>query len=490
MASLTVRQLDDKVKKLLRLRAARHGRSMEDEIRTILGQAAQATGRETLEAFNPPGRADASAMRQSFSAPSGGWLVPEQPRAEPPAVTAHRVLLIIGGGIAAYKSLDLIRRLQDHGATVRCILTKAAQEFVTPLAAGALAGGAVYTDLFDPKSEFDVGHVRLARDTDLVVVAPATADLMAKMAGGHADDLASAALLATDKPILVAPAMNPMMWSHKATQRNLAQLIEDGVATVGPNAGEMAERGEAGTGRMAEPTEIAAAAVTLLDNATGDRPLAGKRVVITSGPTHEPIDPVRYIANRSSGKQGHAIAAAAAAAGAEVVLVSGPVNVPDPIGVKIIKVESARQMLDAVEKALPADCAIFAAAVADWRVADARLEKIKKTKGGMPALSLVENPDILATVAHRKSKRPPLVIGFAAETENLVPNAKDKLKRKGCDWIIANDVSLESGVMGGDVNKVHIVTARGVESWPPQSKDDVARALVGRIAAALAGGRS
>jgi len=488
MASLTVRQLDDKVKKLLRLRAARHGRSMEDEIRTILGQAAQAADREIPEAFNPPARAGAPAVRQSFSAPSGGWLVPEQPRAERPAVTARRVLLIIGGGIAAYKSLDLIRRLQDHGATVRCILTKAAQEFVTPLAAGALAGGAVYTDLFDPKSEFDVGHVRLARDTDLVVVAPATADLMAKMAGGHADDLASAVLLATDKPVLVAPAMNPMMWSNKATQRNLARLIDDGVATVGPNAGEMAERGEAGTGRMAEPTEIAAAAVTLLDNATGDRPLTGKRVVITSGPTHEPIDPVRYIANRSSGKQGHAIAAAAAAAGAEVVLVSGPVNVPDPIGVKIIKVESARQMLDAVERALPADCAIFAAAVADWRVADARLEKIKKTKGGTPALSLVENPDILATVAQRKSKRPPLVIGFAAETENLVPNAKDKLKRKGCDWIIANDVSLESGIMGGDVNKVHIVTARGVESWPPQSKDDVARALVGRIAAALAGG--
>jgi phosphopantothenoylcysteine decarboxylase/phosphopantothenate--cysteine ligase len=293
--------------------------------------------------------------------------------------------------------------------------------------------------------------------------------------------------------------MNPMMWSHKATQRNLAQLIDDGVVTVGPNAGEMAERGEAGTGRMAEPTEIAAAAVALLDNDSGERPLyagagvrplAGKRIVITSGPTHEPIDPVRYIANRSSGKQGHAIATAAAAAGAEVVLVSGPVNVPDPAGVTIIKVESARQMLDAVEKALPADCAIFAAAVADWRVADARREKIKKTKGGMPALSLIENPDILATVAHRRSKRPPLVIGFAAETENLVPNAKDKLKRKGCDWIIANDVSLESGVMGGDMNKVHIVTAGGVESWPPQSKDDVARALVDRIASALAGGLS
>jgi phosphopantothenoylcysteine decarboxylase/phosphopantothenate--cysteine ligase len=457
MASLTVRQLDEKVKKLLRLRAARNGRSMEDEIRTILGQAAQAAGREVLEAFNPPSPTVRRAPVQRTTEARAGH---------------GRVLLIIGGGIAAYKSLDLIRRLQDHGAAVRCVLTRAAQEFVTPLAAGALAGGAVYTDLFDPKSEFDVGHIRLARDTELIVVAPATADLMAKMAGGHADDLASAVLLATDKPILLAPAMNPMMWSHKATQRNLAQLIDDGVATIGPNAGEMAERGEAGTGRMAE------------------RPLAGKRIVITSGPTHEPIDPVRYIANRSSGKQGHAIAAAAAAAGAEVVLVSGPVNVPDPVGVKTIKVESAQQMLDAVENALPADCAIFAAAVADWRVADARLEKIKKTKDGMPALSLVENPDILATVAHRKSKRPPLVIGFAAETENLVPNAKDKLKRKGCDWIIANDVSLESGVMGGDINKVHIVTAGGVESWPPQSKDDVARALVGRIATALAGGLS
>jgi phosphopantothenoylcysteine decarboxylase/phosphopantothenate--cysteine ligase len=470
MASLTVRGLSDELKRRLRLRAAGSGRSVEEEVRHILKGAA-ARG-------NEPARAAAPALR------------PEQPPAEHPAVTARRVLLIIGGGIAAYKSLDLIRRLQDRGATVRCILTKAAQEFVTPLAAGALAGGHVFTDLFDPKSEFDVGHIRLARDPELVVVAPATADLMAKMAGGHADDLASAVLLATDQPILIAPAMNPMMWSHKATQRNLAQLIDDGVAIVGPNAGEMAERGEAGTGRMAEPVEIAAAAVTLLDNTAGERPLAGRRVVITSGPTHEPIDPVRYIANRSSGKQGHAIAAAAAAAGADVVLIAGPVNVPDPVGVRTIKVESARQMLDAVEKAMPADCAVFAAAVADWRVTDAKREKIKKAKGGTPALALVENPDILATVARRKSGRPRLVIGFAAETENLVANAKDKLRRKGCDWIVANDVSPETGVMGGDVNKVHLVTAGGVESWPPQSKDDVARALVARIAAALAGEQS
>jgi phosphopantothenoylcysteine decarboxylase / phosphopantothenate---cysteine ligase len=492
MASLTVRQLDEKVKTLLRLRAARHGRSMEDEIRTILGEAAQAAGREVLDTFDPPARPrmSASATQRSTSAPAGSRTRPEASPAERRVVAARRVLLIIGGGIAAYKSLDLIRRLQDRGVTIRCILTDAAQEFVTPLAAGALAGGQVFTDLFDQTSEFDVGHIGLARDTDLVVVAPATADLMAKMANGHADDLASAVLLATDKPILIAPAMNPMMWSHKATRRNLARLFDDGVAIVGPNAGEMAERGEAGTGRMAEPTEIAAAAVTLLDAGAGERPLAGKRIVITSGPTHEPIDPVRYIANRSSGKQGHAIAAAAAAAGAKVVLVSGPVNVPDPVGVEIVKVESAQQMLDAVESALPADCAVFAAAVADWRVADARQEKIKKTKGGMPALSLVENPDILATIAHRKSGRPRLVIGFAAETENLMANAKDKLKRKRCDWIIANDVSLESGVMGGDVNTVHLVTADGIESWPPQSKDDVARALVARIAAMLAGGSS
>ena len=472
MASLTVRQLDEKVKKQLRLRAARHGRSMEDEIRTILGQAAGATGRDAPETINPPPTA-------AHSRPA--------PRAADAREARGRVVLIIGGGIAAYKSLDLIRRLQDHGIAVRCILTKAAQEFVTPLAAGALAGGHVFTDLFDPKSEFDVGHIRLARDTDLVVIAPATADLMAKMAGGHADDLASAVLLATDRPILIAPAMNPLMWSNRATQRNLAQLVDDGVAIVGPNAGEMAERGEAGTGRMAEPMEIAAAAVTLLNNNAGERPLTGKRVVITSGPTHEPIDPVRYIANRSSGKQGHAIAAAAAAAGADVVLISGPVNVPDPIGVKVIKVEAARQMLEAAERALPADCAVFAAAVADWRVADAKREKIKKTKAGMPPLSLVENPDILSTIAHRKLGRPPLVVGFAAETENLIANAKEKLKRKGCDWIVANDVSSEGGVMGGDVNTVHLVTADGVESWPPQSKDDVARALVGRIAAALAG---
>jgi phosphopantothenoylcysteine decarboxylase/phosphopantothenate--cysteine ligase len=393
-----------------------------------------------------------------------------------------RILLVIGGGIAAYKALDLIRRLKERGAAVRCILTKSAQEFITPLAAGTLTGERAFTDLFDAQGEFDVGHIRLARETDLVAVAPATADLMAKMAGGHADDLASTVLLATDKQVLIAPAMNPRMWEHPATRRNLAQLTADGVAVVGPNEGDMAERGERGIGRMAEPMEIADALEELLRDA-GTKPLAGKRVLITAGPTHEPIDPVRYLANRSSGKQGHAIARAAAAAGAEVVLVSGPVNLPDPAGVKTVRVTTAREMLAAVEKALPADVAIFAAAVADWRAEETK-QKIKKGNGS-PKLSLVENPDILATVAARKAKRPKLVVGFAAETDNVVAYAKDKRARKGSDWIVANDVSPQTGIMGGDRNKVHLVTAAGVESWPDQSKDDVARALVSRVAAAL-----
>ncbi len=476
MASLTIRQLDDDTKTRLRLRAAQNGRSMEDEARTILRDAAAGSEMAPAE------------KRNARSARSG---VDAESRHEPekePENRRRRVLLIIGGGIAAYKSLDLIRRLKERGGAVRCILTAAAQQFVTPLAAGALAGERVFTDLFDAATEFDVGHIRLARETDLIIVAPATADLMAKMTGGHADDLASAVLLATDRPVLIAPAMNPRMWLHPATQRNLAQLKQDGVAIIGPNAGEMAERGEAGTGRMAEPLEIAAAAEPFLQQAAGDAPLAGKRVVVTSGPTHEPIDPVRYIANRSSGKQGHAIAAAAAAAGAEVTLVSGPVNVPDPAGVKVVRVETARDMLDAVAKALPADVAVFAAAVADWRVEQPNAGKIKKQDGGAPKLGLIENPDILATIAHRKSGRPRLVIGFAAETDQLIAHAKAKLDRKGCDWIVANDVSADSGVMGGDRNTVHIVTASGVESWPPQSKNEVARALVSRIAGALTRG--
>ena len=389
------------------------------------------------------------------------------------------------GGIAAYKSLDLIRRLKERGIAVRCILTKAAEQFVTPLSASALVGERIFTDLFDLAGEFDVGHIRLARETDLIVVAPATADLMAKMAGGHADDLATAVLLATTAKIVLAPAMNSRMWANKSTQRNLAQLVADGVALVGPNEGEMAEANERGLGRMAEPLEIAAAVEKLL-NVEETRLLQGQRVLITSGPTHEPIDPVRYIANRSSGKQGHAIAAAAAAAGADVTLVSGPVNVPDPPGVKVIKVETAGEMLEAVERALPADVAIFAAAVADWRVANAGEQKLKKKAGNpTPELSLVENPDILATIAKRKSQRPKLVIGFAAETENVAANAKAKLASKGCDWILANDVSPKSGVMGGDRNTITLVRASGVEAWPPQSKDEVASRLVARIADSL-----
>ncbi|MFZ5692623.1 MAG: bifunctional phosphopantothenoylcysteine decarboxylase/phosphopantothenate--cysteine ligase CoaBC [Pseudomonadota bacterium] len=401
-------------------------------------------------------------------------------------LTGKRILLVIGGGIAAYKSLDLIRRLRERGVKVRCILTKAGHQFITPLAVGALCGERAFTDLFDPQSEFDVGHIRLARDTDLVIVAPATADLIAKMAGGHADDLASAVLLATDKPILIAPAMNPMMWQNPATHRNIAQLRSDGVTFTGPNAGEMAESGEAGVGRMAEPFEIVEAAAQVFAS-RGDTSLAGKRVLITSGPTHEPIDPIRYIANRSSGKQGHAIAAAAAEAGAEVVLVSGPVQIPDPRGVRTIHVTTAREMLQAVQAELPADAAIFAAAVADWGIASPQAQKIKKSKSGAPSFALTENPDILATVAKLKTGRPNLVVGFAAETESVIDHAKAKLKSKGCDWIVANDVSPQTGVMGGDRNTVHLVTAGGVESWPSQSKDEVARHLVGRIATALNG---
>ena len=390
----------------------------------------------------------------------------------------RRILLVIGGGIAAYKSLDLIRRLRERGASVRCILTAGAQHFITPLAASALTGERSHTDLFDREDEADIGHIRLARDADLVIVAPATANLMAKMAGGHASDLASTVLLATTLPILIAPAMNVRMWLHPATQRNLATLQADGVQVVGPNEGAMAEA-EFGPGRMAEPLEIAAAAERLL---VPSGPLAGKRVIVTSGPTHEPIDPVRYIANRSSGKQGHAIARAAAEAGARVTLISGPVGLPDPPGVTTVHVESARDMLAAVEQALPADIGIFAAAVADWRVANAGEQKIKKRDGALPNLSLAENPDILATISHRHQGRPALMVGFAAETENVIEHARQKLARKGCDLIVANDVSVGTGVMGGDRNTVHLVSASGVETWPTLSKAEVARKLVERLA--------
>lgn len=396
---------------------------------------------------------------------------------------SKRILLIIGGGIAAYKSLDLIRRLKERGYGVRAILTRAGAEFITPLSVSALSRERVFTDLFSLTDEADIGHIELSRSADLVVVAPATADLLAKMAGGHADDLASTALLATDKPVLVAPAMNPRMWQHPATRRNMALLEADGVAVVGPNEGAMAERGEFGPGRMAEPLEIVAAIERLLGGR--DLPLAGRHVLVTSGPTHEPIDPVRYIANRSSGRQGHAIAAAAAAAGARVTLVSGPVSIAPPAGVTTVAVETAREMLAAVEAALPADAAIFAAAVADWRTAGEATQKMKKTGKGVPQLALVENPDILATIAQRTEGRPQLVVGFAAETENVVEHARQKRLRKGCDWIVANDVRPGTGVMGGRHNTVHLVTAEGVEDWPTMDKDEVARRLVARIAAAL-----
>jgi phosphopantothenoylcysteine decarboxylase/phosphopantothenate--cysteine ligase len=398
------------------------------------------------------------------------------------------ILLVIAGGIAAYKSLDLIRRLREGGAKVRAVMTKAAQEFVTPLSVGALTGGTVFTELFDREDEHDIGHIRLAREAALVIVAPATADLMARMAGGQAADLAAAVLLATRAPVLLAPAMNPAMWAHAATRRNVATLRRDGVHFSGPAAGEMAERGEAGLGRMSEPLEIVAAAERIL--APVAKVLAGRHVLVTSGPTHEPIDPVRYLANRSSGRQGHAIAGAAAAAGARVTLVSGPVTIADPPGVDVVHVETARQMLAAVEAALPADVAVMAAAVADWRAATESGSKIKKAGGTAPALKLTENPDILATVGRHHTLRPRLVVGFAAETNDLLANARKKLAAKGADWILANDVSPQSGIMGGAENAVHVVSAKGVEDWPRLPKDEVAARLVARIADALAKGKA
>jgi phosphopantothenoylcysteine decarboxylase / phosphopantothenate---cysteine ligase len=404
-----------------------------------------------------------------------------------------QILLIIGGGIAAYKCLDLIRRLRERGDRVRVVMTKAAQEFVTPLAVGALTNERVFTDLFDLNDEREIGHIRLSREADLIVVAPATADLLAKMAGGHAGDLATCVLMATNKQVLVAPAMNPRMWQHPATQRNVAVLKADGIAFVGPETGEMAERGEAGPGRLAETPQLLAA----IDQALGGvapegGPLAGRHVLVTSGPTHEPIDPVRYIANRSSGKQGHAIAAAAHALGARVTLVTGPVALADPAGCTVVHIETAAEMLAAVRASLPADIAFCAAAVADWRVAGTAGQKIKKTKGvDTPQLTLVENPDILKTIAARSPGRPALVVGFAAETADVVAHASAKLASKGADWIVANDVSHDSGiggrggVMGGDRNVVHILRPDGVDTWPELSKSEVAARLVAEAAVAL-----
>ena len=394
-----------------------------------------------------------------------------------------RILLVIGGGIAAYKSLELIRRLRDRGAAVRAILTAAGSQFVTPLSVSSLSGEKVYQDLFSLTDEAEMGHIQLSRAADLLVVAPATADLIAKMATGRADDLASTALLATDKPVLIAPAMNVRMWEHPATGRNVARLREDGISIVGPDDGNMA-CGEYGPGRMSEPAAIMAAIEALLG---ADRPLEGKKALVTAGPTLEPIDPVRFISNRSSGKQGYAIAEALTKLGASTTLVSGPTSLATPPGVNMIRVESAREMLQACENALPADIAVCTAAVADWRVDGSAAQKIKKSGDTTQTLNLVENPDILKSLSTHKVSRPGLVVGFAAETENVVAYAQAKLARKACDWIVANDVSPGTGVMGGDENTVLIVTSTGTEAWPKLHKQDVADRLAARISAQLHG---
>ena len=396
----------------------------------------------------------------------------------------RRILLIITGGIAAFKSLDLIRRLRERRALITPIMTVSAVEFVTPLSVSALAGQKVYQDLFNLNDEAEMGHIELSRSADLVVVAPSSADLIAKMATGHANDLASTLLLATDTPVLIAPAMNVRMWEHPATQRNITTLIDDGIHFVGPNQGDMA-CGEYGLGRMAEPMEIVGAIDQLFMNMDVAKPLTGKRILVTSGPTHELIDPVRYIANRSSGAQGCAIAKALLSAGAEVAFVTGPADVAPPVGAQVTCVQTATEMLKAVEAALPCDVAIFAAAVADWRVNVENASKIKKENGKLPVLEFAENSDILSTVAHHDSERPTLVIGFAAETDNVVHNACVKLKKKGCDWIVANDVSSGTGIMGGNENAVHLISAEGVDKWDRMSKTQVAERLVQKICDAL-----
>ena len=462
MASITIRNLDPAIKDALRQRAAANGRSMEEEARIYFAELAAATD-------IPPAIAPADALVERASGIRQ-------------TLAGKRILLVIGGGIAAYKCLDLIRRLRERGTAVRCVMTAAAKQFITELAVGALTADRVFTDLFDRADEHDVGHIRLSREADLIVVAPATADLMAKMANGLANDLASTVLLATNRPVLIAPAMNPAMWNHAATRRNRKTLERDGIAFAGPGRGEMAESGEAGEGRMAEPLEIVAHIETMLDSSP--KPLKGRRIVMTSGPTHEPIDPVRYIANRSSGKQGHAIAAALAALGCRVTLVTGPTRLTDPVGVDTIHIESARDMLAAVEAALPADIAVCAAAVADWRPAIEAGQKLKKQPGGAlpPDIRLIENPDILRTISAPGPSRPALVVGFAAETEQVLDHARAKRARKGCDWIVANDVSTGTGTFGGDDNAVHLIDADGTDSWPAMTKQAVADRLARRIA--------
>lgn len=399
-------------------------------------------------------------------------------------LAGKRILLIIGGGIAAYKVLELVRLYTRAGALVIPVLTKAGSEFVTPLSVSALAGRRVYQDLFDLTDEAEMGHIQLSREADVIVVAPATADLLAKMAGGRADDLASTLLLATNKPVLVAPAMNVQMWHHRAVMRNVALLQQDGIVLVGPDYGDMA-CGEFGLGRMAEPNEILKASINLLSPPLEKAPLVGKHIIVTSGPTHEPIDPVRYIGNRSSGAQGTALACALRDLGAKVSFVSGPAHAPPPDGVCVIRVETALEMREAVQKALPADAAVFVAAVGDWRAAHILDKKIKKMHDTKEvSLELYENPDILADLS-ASDLRPPLVVGFAAETDNVIDNAIAKRKRKGCDWIVANDVSPQTRIMGGQENAVTLITDAGAETWPRMSKSDVAQKLALRIAEAI-----
>ncbi|AQS40829.1 MAG: Bifunctional phosphopantothenoylcysteine decarboxylase/phosphopantothenate synthase [Candidatus Tokpelaia hoelldobleri] len=471
MASITIRNLDPAVKEALRVKAAREGHSMEEEVRLQLAIAVQSN---FLSVSLSSARSQAA---QQASAPVAQSL------------SGKTVLLVIGGSIAAYKALDLIRRLRERGARVRVVMTQAACAFITPLVAGALAGGHVFTELFSREDEHDVGHIRLAREADMVLVAPCTADRLAKMAAGQGNDLAGAVLLATRGPVLVAPAMNPAMWAHPATQANGQVLAARGVRFIGPEGGEMAESDETGEGRMSEPLAIVAAVEALLVM-PAQHVLAGKHIIVTAGPTHEALDPVRYFANRSSGRQGYAIAAALARLGAQVTLISGPVTLAPPAGVNTVHVESACDMRDAVLAALPAAAAVFVAAVADWRAETRAVNKIKKQAGQESiTLSMVETPDILAGIGHSK-QRPQLVVGFAAETAELEKHAKAKLARKGADWIVANDVSIQpdgSGVMGGANNRVTLLSRDRVEHWPRMSKEQVAERLSQRIADYLHG---
>lgn len=476
MASITIRNLDKKSKQWLRMRAAGKGRSMEEEARLLFDELRQ---RDETPIGGALPKKPAPLPDQSPTSPQNVALAGWQGQRD---IDGKSILLIISAGIAAYKSLDLIRRLRERGASIRTILTPAAEQFVTPVSVAALTGEKVFSDLFAHDEQHDIGHISLSREADLLVVAPATADLMAKMANGLADDLASCTLLANNQPILLAPAMNPAMWQNAATRRNVATLVSDGINFIGPNSGEMAESGEAGTGRMAEPLEIVAAIVGLLDDR--EKPLQGLRAVITSGPTREAIDPVRYLSNHSSGKQGHAIASALARAGAEVILVSGPVSIAEPAGVSVVHVETALEMQQAVDRSLPADIAIFVAAVADWRPQSSVDQKIKKTKNqSPPTLQLVENPDILKGIGRRKKHRPSLVIGFAAETSDIVKHATAKLASKGADWILANDVSAQTGILGGDDNTIQLISNDGVDNWPPMKKHQVAERLVRKIIA-------